>query len=425
MREADRDERAATLVAAVRAALESLDAAPGPALAAVARAIAERPGDGCGLHLLAPPAGPAGDEAIPDVGWHPDPALGPLLGTLLAAENRPGFDGLVGRVARGGRAVRLPRVTPEGLRVFVPPAAWPAVARVGIHSALLLPLAAFGRTLGVLTAVRDRTTAAYSAADEALLGTVADEVGQALDRALLARAAGQAMWAVERERLGHAFVAGLTHELRTPLGAAELALGLLADGAAGPLAPDAGELVDVARRNTKRLALLVEDLMAAHQLDAGTLAIRTAPLDLRDVVADAATAVAPLLAEKRQALAIDLPSPLPVRGDARRLGQVVTNLLANAHRHTPPGTRVAITTRRAAEVRLIVADAGPGIPPGDLERIFARHHGRRAGGGAGLGLALVREFVERHGGRVWAEDAPEGGAAFHIALPRDGQDPPR
>ena len=415
----------ATLLEATEYADGAADTALDPLLGRAIRAIAAGFGDGCGVHLLVRVGEQDGDEATPSASWHPDPPLAPLVRTLLLAAARPGRDGLVGRVARTGRPLRLNGQTPERLRPFVPPASWSVVARSGIHGALLLPLTAFGRTLGVLTVVRDRIPWDYSAADEALLAEIAERIGGGIDRALLTRAAGQATQMAELDRRTREFTAGISHELRTPLGAVELALGLLADGASGPLPPAARELLDIARRNSRRLTILVEDLLTVHQLDAGMLAIRRAPLDLRDVVADAAAALAPLLEEKGQALDLDLPAPLPVDGDVRRLGQVATNLLANAHRHTPAGTLItAVGTADADAIRLVVGDNGPGVPAGERERIFARHHRREAGGGSGLGLALVRAIVERHGGRVWAEDVPGGGASFHVALPHAGVAPP-
>jgi signal transduction histidine kinase len=97
---------------------------------------------------------------------------------------------------------------------------------------------------------------------------------------------------------------------------------------------------------------------------------------------------------------------------------VLLDLLANAHRHTPEGTRVTVSGRAAAgEVRVTVRDSGPGIPTAELEAVFAPFH-RRAGGGTGLGLANVRAIVAVHGGRVWAESGPGQGAAFHVVLPR-------
>ncbi len=127
-----------------------------------------------------------------------------------------------------------------------------------------------------------------------------------------------------------------------------------------------------------------------------------------------------LIRQKGQELEIDLPDPLPTEGDPRRLEQVVLNLLANAHRHTPSGTRIRISGRRAnGDVLLSVRDNGPGIPAAEMEAVFERYHRiSSVEAGAGLGLAIAKGIVDLHGGRIWAEGEPGRGATFHVALPR-------
>ncbi len=224
----------------------------------------------------------------------------------------------------------------------------------------------------------------------------------------------------ELDRLRVAFVATISHDLQTPLAATRVCLGLLDASAADRLRLEERELLDSARRNNQQLGLLIDDLLALNQLDAGTLHLDFHPLDLRAVVADAPATIHPLLEDKGQTLEVDLPTvPLTVVGDARRLGQVVVNLLANAHRHTPTGTRVMISGCAASEeVILTVSDNGPGIAAEDLEMIFERFHRLAAHReGSGLGLAIARELVELHRGRIWAESEPGRGSRFHVALP--------
>ncbi len=144
------------------------------------------------------------------------------------------------------------------------------------------------------------------------------------------------------------------------------------------------------------------------------------PLDLRAVVTNAMSAMHPLLEQRDQDLEVDLPEPLPIKGDARRLEQVLVNLLANANIHTPPGTRITISGRAGAdEIRLMVRDNGPGIPEPEMEAVFSRFHRLDgAAGGSGLGLTIARSIVELHGGQIWAERVPEGGTSFTIVLSR-------
>ncbi len=237
--------------------------------------------------------------------------------------------------------------------------------------------------------------------------------------------------AVERDRARSAFVATVSHELRTPLTSIRAGLGFLERAVGDQFGPDEGDLFDAVGRNVERLRRHVDDLLLANRLDAGALHPVRVPLDLAAVARTALAEVRALLDEKGQAVALNLPTPLPVAGDARLLGQVVANLLSNVYRHTPAGTRVTLAGWVARidgdgdgdEVRLCVGDDGPGLPPAEVDAIFGRfHRADAAAGGSGLGLSIAREIVALHGGRLWAENAEEGGAVFHVALPHDAAD---
>ena len=223
----------------------------------------------------------------------------------------------------------------------------------------------------------------------------------------------------EIDRLRDLFISSVSHDLSTPLTATRAGLGLLLTSATERLRPDERDLLDNARRSTERLGMLIGDLLAYNQLEAGTLRIDREALDLRAVVTEAMSSVHPLIQEKGQILEVSLPDPLPSEGDPRRLEQVVVNVLANAHQHTPEGTRIGISGRvSGTQVSLSVSDNGPGIPQEELEAIFRRFHRHgSARGGSGLGLAIARGIVELHGGRIWVESRPEAGATFHVVLP--------
>ncbi len=240
-----------------------------------------------------------------------------------------------------------------------------------------------------------------------------------LERERASWARGESERLSEIDRLRDLFISSVSHDLRTPLTATRAGLGLLRTSASGRLRADEQDLLDNARRNTDHLGMLIEDLLAYNQLEAGTLRLDREPLDLRAVVTEAMSSVHPLIQEKGQTLEVDLPEPLPGEGDPRRLEQVVVNVLANAHLHTPEGTLISISGRvLGGEASLSVGDNGPGIPQGELEAVFRRfHHLGSARGGSGLGLAIARGVVELHGGRIWAESRPGAGATFHIFLP--------
>jgi two-component system CheB/CheR fusion protein len=221
-------------------------------------------------------------------------------------------------------------------------------------------------------------------------------------------------------QLQEEFFAMVSHELQTPLTSLQAGLGLLRTSIGESLTDDEHELMRVVSHNAERLRLQIEDLLAANQLRSGVMQLERSHVDLRTVVANSLSEIQTLVNGKRQPLEILLPTPLPVTGDARRLGQVVINLLANANRHTPPGTRLQVTGNiLEGEVRLVVRDFGPGISPARLEDVFDRF--KQFGStlhGSGLGLGIVRAIVELHGGRVWVEQPTDGGAAFHVALPQ-------
>lgn len=227
----------------------------------------------------------------------------------------------------------------------------------------------------------------------------------------------------ELDRLRRGFVAAVSHDLRTPLTAVQAGLGMLEANASGYLPPEERRLLNNARRNADRLGWLINDLIAVNQLESGVMTLERRRFDLRATVVEAVSLVHPLLDEKRQTLALDIPAPLPVQGDSRRLEQVVLNLLVNAHQHTPEGTRINVAgCRQAGEVLLLVRDNGPGIPLERLEEVFERF--RRLvphGSGSGLGLAIARGLVEAHRGRIWAESERGTGTAISLCLPAAGE----
>ncbi len=224
----------------------------------------------------------------------------------------------------------------------------------------------------------------------------------------------------ELERVREKFISSISHELRTPLTAARAALGLLEATSLKRLGPEERQLLDNARRNVERLHLRIADLLAFNQLRSGIFRLELEPLDVRAIVKSAVSLVEPLTEQKHQLVEVDLPDPLPIEGDETRLEQVIVNLLANAHQHTPPRTCILLTGRTTPdEVCLTVRDNGPGISPDELAAIFQRfYRTATAGEGSGLGLAIAREIVELHGGRLWAESQLGEGSAFHLALPR-------
>ena len=228
----------------------------------------------------------------------------------------------------------------------------------------------------------------------------------------------EAALAHRSDELKTALLRAVSHDLRTPLASIKASVSGLRQSGAAYSDEDRAELLAAIEEEADRLARLVTNLLDASRLEAGVLSPHKRPHDLRELVAAAVGRLQPLLAGRP--VAIDIPEDVPpVPCDYAQIDQVVTNLLENAAGHTPPGTPVAI---RAAvdgdEVRGEVADQGPGLRAGDRERLFRPfERGEGRGRGSGLGLAIARGLIEAHGGRLWAEDAPGGGARFIFTLP--------
>lgn len=225
------------------------------------------------------------------------------------------------------------------------------------------------------------------------------------------------------ETLKDEFVSTVSHELRTPLTSIAGSLGLLAGGAVGPLSDQAGRLIQIAHANSQRLVRLINDILDIEKIESGKLRLDLTPLDLRDIAQRSIEGIRGYAEELGVGLSLAEGETAPIRGDADRLIQVVTNLLSNACKFSPSGSVVSVTVDRETRlVRLSVADHGPGIPDAFRSRIFSKFaqadgSDTRAKGGTGLGLAIAREITERHGGRLWFESAPGEGSVFHLDLP--------
>jgi PAS domain S-box-containing protein len=240
--------------------------------------------------------------------------------------------------------------------------------------------------------------------------------------ALLRRERDARAEAETSSRLKDEFLAVLSHELRTPLNAILGWTHLLrhvqldSDAAAGAL--------EKIERNAQMQAQLVDSLLDMSHIWGGKLRLSVAIQDIVSLLGAAIEIVQPAAAAKAVSIEVHNDASAPVHGDATRLQQVLWNLLANAVKFTPPGGRITVDVRHVdGEVEIAVHDTGDGIAPDFRPHIFERFRqastgASRAYGGLGLGLALVQELVEAHGGRVTAESPGVGqGATFIVRLP--------
>jgi two-component system sensor histidine kinase KdpD len=290
--------------------------------------------------------------------------------------------------------------------------------------AVYLPLLGHRGPLGVVAIRPGRRDAL--AMPEALrqLETFVNQTALALERARLADEAQDARVRAETERLRSALLTSISHDLRTPLAAITGAATAILHSGARLDQPTEQELLESIRDEAERLNRLVQNLLQMTRLESGALELRRDWHPLEEVVGAALARLAKGLGSRR--VTVDIPPDLPlVAMDDVLIEQVLVNLLDNAAKHTPADSAIRImatATDRKATVE--VADRGPGLPPGEEERVFEKFYraAPSARRGAGLGLAICRGIVEAHGGGIWAQNLPEGGVAFLFTLPLT--DPP-
>jgi signal transduction histidine kinase len=216
-----------------------------------------------------------------------------------------------------------------------------------------------------------------------------------------------------------AFLAGVAHELRNPLSALKLSTALTGRA---PLTPERVErTLALVGRQVERLDRMVGDLLDATRIEAGKLELRPEVRDARELAREVVELY--LSGESGHALRLVLPdAPVLVRADAARLEQVLHNLVSNALKYSPAGSRVDVDVRReGGEALLVVTDQGIGISEQEKRLLFAPFqragNARQRAPGVGLGLSVARRIVEAHGGRIEVDSRPGVGSAFRVRLP--------
>jgi len=290
----------------------------------------------------------------------------------------------------------------------------PALRAEQIRALAFIPLIYRGHLVGKFMLYFDRPKVLV-AEDVELTNAVAYLVAFAIERARLYAELK------ESDRRKDTFLATLAHELRNPLAPAASALAILAER------PDDPRLLhkvyDILDRSIGHIVKLVDDLLDVSRITRGLIKIEKQPIDLTSIVHHAIAPVEALIASQRQDLTLSL-EPLWLEADALRVEQVITNLVHNAVKYTPAGGHIRVSTRaKDGGVEIRVRDDGIGIEPGVLPRLFdlfvqVDKSLARTRGGLGIGLTIVHELVERHGGTVIAESAGEGrGSEFTVWLP--------
>jgi len=281
---------------------------------------------------------------------------------------------------------------------------------------IYVPLAAGASPMGALV-LRLRSICKLDRNQRDLLDNFANQTALVLDRQRLREAEVKTRLLAESERLGRTLLNSVSHELRTPLAAIATAVATLRNS--GQLSPLHAKLSSEIDSAVFRLNRVVQSLLSAARIQSGQVKPKLDWCDLADVIRVVLRDLEGLLKAHRIEQHIQRALPL-VRGDFVLLQQALSNLLLNAATYTPKGTVIELNAEvNASEAVIRVADHGPGLPHDQIDRIFDLFH-RAPGakpGGTGLGLGIVKGFMEAQGGRVQASNRPEGGALFSVFLP--------
>jgi PAS domain S-box-containing protein len=351
-------------------------------------------------------------------------ATGPQRESVRGWRLAPG-EGIAGWVVRHGESVIVPdtRADPRHFKGV------DQQIGLGARSILSVPLRARQDVIGALQVI-DTQVGRFSSSDLTLTEPLAATAAIAIENTRLfaeeEQRAAELASALEQQReldrLKDQFIQNVSHELRTPLGLIQAYAQLLVNGELGDLQPNQHEPVAVIARRTQMLAKIVEDLTAI--LETETQKTHYVPVDMAELVQQLLVDFKISVENAGLHLVVHVESDLPlVLGDATHLNQVLDNLLGNALKFTPPGGSIQVSlVRERSELVLYVSDSGVGIPSDELERVFERFYQvdgsmSRRFGGAGLGLALVKEVVQAHGGQVSVASQLERGSTFKVRLP--------
>ena len=311
---------------------------------------------------------------------------------------------------RSGSAGRWVRIVPGYRRSS---AAAGAVRRVPIEHG--------GQRLGAISLVAGEETELYSAAADRLLSAVAAQIAQTVERESFRRAATEAEILRRTDELKTALLNAVSHDLRTPLASIIASAGSLRQIDVSWSEDERREFAEAIEEEARRLNRIVGNLLDLSRIEAGTLRPEKGWYDFGALVDDVLGRLRPL-AEGHD-LVSDVPPDLPpIPLDYVQIDEVLSNLVENAIKYTPAGSRVAVGARTtdAGQLVVTVEDDGPGIPEDSLQRLFDPFH--RAEGnsrrplGTGLGLSVAKGLVEAHGGEISARNLP-GGACFTFTLP--------
>ncbi|MGI8620021.1 MAG: GAF domain-containing sensor histidine kinase [Gemmatimonadaceae bacterium] len=281
-----------------------------------------------------------------------------------------------------------------------------------------VPLVSRGRVLGLLVFVATADSGRrYTDSDVMFATEIGRRAALAVDHAVLYRAAEEA--GRDREKM----VAVVSHDLKNPISTIQMAVSFLLEDIVPKDEAHTLERrqLEAVKREAARMYRLIHDLLDTNAIEAGKLHVHRSAQEIAPLVDEVLETLRPLAQAKQIELALETPPELPVvHADRDRLFQVFSNLGGNAIKFTPGGGRVLIRVRQGDDaVEFDVADTGPGIPPGDLPRVFDRYWQAKktANLGSGLGLTIAKGIVEAHGGRIDVSSVQGEGTVFSFTIP--------
>jgi two-component system, OmpR family, sensor histidine kinase KdpD len=286
--------------------------------------------------------------------------------------------------------------------------------------ALYVPLVGSAGVVGVIGVMpHDPSLPSYTTDTVELLEAFASITASALERAVAAELVEKTIVEAESEKLRNILLSSVSHDLRTPLAAIT--------GAASTLLLEGNKITDEYKTELlrsiheegARLARMVTNLLDVSSLESGSVKLNKELYFIEELIGSALMRVEPKLGKHKVMTSIEHGLPL-LRMDGLLIEQVLINLLENAAEYTPAGTTVTISAITVKpDIHVIVSDNGPGISKGDEERIFDKFYAntRQDFRGGGLGLAICRGIIHAHGGKIWAQNSPDGGAMFTFTLP--------
>lgn len=285
---------------------------------------------------------------------------------------------------------------------------------------LYVPIATARQVIGALEVGGRPGSGRFQPEDETLLISFANQAALALERGRLAEAATKAAALAESDELKSVLLAAVSHDLRTPLAVIKTSATSLLDSSVAWSAEERIDFLHAIDEETDRLTRLVQGLLDLTKIESGALRPNKEWSDVAEVIEDVGERLRRRAEASGHCLELGVESDLPIIAfDYVEIAQALINLIENALTHTPPGTRVTVSARKAASaIEIAVADNGPGIPARELTRVFEKFHRlNESRAGSGIGLAIAKGFVEANGGAIWAESRPGAGATFRFTLP--------